>query len=706
MVEEPGRATATEGAEQRYKSLVEHALALAERGYWIFPLAPGKKTPAMDGWQEWATRDLGKLCRYWAELPDANIGIYTGKYYDSGSALFVIDEDNKGDKNGRAELDKLVTEGNDLPPTYTQLTPSGGRHLVYHIGTAVRGGVNLLARGLDIKSRGGYIVGAGSKIGPLEYTADGRTDHVVGAPAWAVSRCGVEKKIKVPAVLRESPDDLAWAESYLASQPIYQQGERNNKLFVFCARLKGQGLSKESTYYFASRLQMDTEMSEVELQTTVASAYKNTTIHSQGSENAAAMFEDCSATEFAAKDAPISPFTRKLPHELVGMEFADPLIEGYLDQGEIAVLLGPSQQGKTFALINICFSIASGTPWAGQDIERGCVVLCAAEAPNSAHRRAIAAYRQFRCEDRPVPVAVLSGPFDLRKSETVDGVIAEARRLSQEFHQPVRLVAFDTLHMATPGMDENSAKDMGEALAGANKIRLALDATVILVHHTGKDATKGARGSSALLCDVTTQLLVTREGGTVWIESDKQRDGEIGQREAFRMERVMVGQTAKGKQVTTCVLHHDVDKARLPRPKDLTDRQKAVVREIDSQACVGAFSGGPSGRIDRGALMRALASLPTFVVLKETSRDRVIRRELGALAQAGRIGINDKEVWLLPGESESLDQAPTPVTSGNGKEPCPRPASGQDIGRDEDSGHRTTDTSDRSRVICPVSGLC
>ena len=45
---------------------------------------------------------------------------------------------------------------------------------------------------------------------------------------------------------------------------------------------------------------------------------------------------------------------------------APALIEGVLRQGHKMLLAGPSKAGKSFALIELCISIAEGTPWFGQ----------------------------------------------------------------------------------------------------------------------------------------------------------------------------------------------------------------------------------------------------------------------------------------------------------------------------------------------------
>lgn len=73
-----------------------------------------------------------------------------------------MDVDNKGGKNGDAQILALELDGYELPASLEQSTPSGGRHIIYATPQPLKQGVNVLGAGLDIRSRGGYIVGPGS----------------------------------------------------------------------------------------------------------------------------------------------------------------------------------------------------------------------------------------------------------------------------------------------------------------------------------------------------------------------------------------------------------------------------------------------------------------------------------------------------------------------------------------------------------------
>lgn len=146
----------------------------------MFPVARGQKIPCVKNWQNWATCDIDRVVRWW-KLNDHNIGIFTGKWHGKVSehsltqrmALLVLDIDNKHGKRGDESLELLELQGFELTtPMLTVRTPTGGRHLYYVVEHAVRQGANVFGPGIDVRSRGGYVVGPGSE------TKDGRYEVI------------------------------------------------------------------------------------------------------------------------------------------------------------------------------------------------------------------------------------------------------------------------------------------------------------------------------------------------------------------------------------------------------------------------------------------------------------------------------------------------------------------------------------------------
>ena len=229
----------------------EWALSLASEGFFIFCLQTLGKTPVHKGWQESATRDPRIIEQWWATNPEYNIGIYTGKFGDDG-ALLVVDVDVKEGKNGYEQLLRLELEGWEMPETRSYATPSGGRHYCYRVRASVRQGANVLAPGLDVRSRGGYIVGAGSALPHGLYDVAGSAP-IADAPQWIIDICGTDTRRELgvghPAI---APLDVNQdhaqrrAEWYLEHEaPIAVQGQGGDQTtFCVAAKLKDIGVSE------------------------------------------------------------------------------------------------------------------------------------------------------------------------------------------------------------------------------------------------------------------------------------------------------------------------------------------------------------------------------------------------------------------------------------------------------------------------------
>jgi bifunctional DNA primase/polymerase-like protein len=174
--------------------LIETALDMADQGYAVFPLVPGSKLPTNLGdpdsiaqhgrisidWDDASTSDVDFLANHWPV--GANVGIDTGK-----SGVIVVDVDVKHGP-GKQEWDLLCKHygDGDLPRTFTVRTASGGWHFYFEAnGVEMRNSKGLLAKNIDIRAQGGYVVGWGSVVpnGVYEVIHD---DEVAPTPGWLV----------------------------------------------------------------------------------------------------------------------------------------------------------------------------------------------------------------------------------------------------------------------------------------------------------------------------------------------------------------------------------------------------------------------------------------------------------------------------------------------------------------------------------------
>jgi len=152
-----------------------------------------------------------------------------------------------------------------------------------------------------------------------------------------------------------------------------------------------------------------------------------------------------------------------------------------------------------------------------------------------------------------------SKELNLLDAGDVKKVVDVCRSFEKKCGKKVGIIFIDTLARSTPGGDENSSQDMGVALVNAERISTLTGANVCVVHHSGKDITKGMRGSTAIYAGLDEVFEVTRheddQAIRVWA-SRKQRDEEDSQQIFARLRVVELGVDADLETVTSCVVDY------------------------------------------------------------------------------------------------------------------------------------------------------
>jgi len=224
------------------------------------------------------------------------------------------------------------------------------------------------------------------------------------------------------------------------------------------------------------------------------------------------------------------------------------LIEDLLSQKTMSVLYGESNVGKTFVALKLAYCIATGTKFQGRRTEEGVVIYVTTEGGASVLNRVVGLKEYFDIEK--FKLATVPCPVDLIHS---NGDLGEFIDLCEDVGSKpgtVKLVIIDTLSRALSGGNENDSVDMGAFVKNIDKIRLAIDAHLLVVHHSGKDTAKGARGHSLLRAATDTELEI--RGGA--ITARKQRDFEMGTPIAFELVPVELGTNRNGRTISTCVM--------------------------------------------------------------------------------------------------------------------------------------------------------
>lgn len=320
------------------------------------------------------------------------------------------------------------------------------------------------------------------------------------------------------------------------------------------------------------------------------------------------------------------------------------MVRGVLPLEGLAALYGPSGSGKSFLVLDVAACVASGAyDWFGRRVTKCSVTYCALEGEAGMGKR-VAAWSTYRQKLVPDALRFVTQQFDLLNA----GDVLELAKAVQGVSGTGGLVVLDTLNRAAPGADENSSVDMGRIIAAAKQLQSLTGGLVLLVHHTGKDATKGLRGHSSLYAALDGAIEVNRTDGRREWRVAKSKDDETGPVYAFKLEVITVGHDEEGEEITSCVAIADDSRETVKRVKlPQGGNQRLTLDALRPLFLKGktGIPGAPSARpcIQLEAAVIAGAASLTCPTDKRTSRSR---DAITGLVARGLMGCNEGWLWL------------------------------------------------------------
>lgn len=346
--------------------------------------------------------------------------------------------------------------------------------------------------------------------------------------------------------------------------------------------------------------------------------------------------EDTAALDSSAAVATDSVATLRFP-VLTASEFANKpapkwLIKHVLPEAELVVLYGASGSGKTFMALDMAGCIARGLPWRGKKTKQGRVVYIAAEGAGGFRNRmqAYAQHHAIELDDLNIGV-INAAPNFLEKIDALD--VARSIKASGG----ADVIVVDTFAQVMPGGNENAGEDMGKAMAHCKGLHRATGAVVVLVHHAGKDASKGARGWSGLRAAADAELEVVRAPTGRVMRLSKQKDGEDELEWGFDLEVVQIGVDEDLEAITSCI----VIEAAVPAVGGVASRKlgpvEAVVNAVIQEFAIAQTSGIEVGPV----LAETVKRMDPPADGKRDSRKQRARRALEALT----VG-DDAPYWI------------------------------------------------------------
>ena len=256
------------------------------------------------------------------------------------------------------------------------------------------------------------------------------------------------------------------------------------------------------------------------------------------------------------------------------------VIKNVIARDETSSWFAPPGKGKSALLTDIAVHNAGGLDWRGYRTKdrSGDAVYFALERADLVRRRLIA--HKLRDDLRGLPIAVSGEIIDLLNRKCVGTIFDTIKKAEDRFSCEVGLAIFDTYSkgIAAGGGDEDKAKDQN--IVQANLRRLfdrGCHVHIAGIGHTGKDESKGERGSNARLADVDLQVQIT--GDSVKTATvTKANDQPEGVLTGFKLEPFEFGRDEDGDPIRTFILSTEIlAGARLSR---LSDKQTLALRAL------------------------------------------------------------------------------------------------------------------------------
>jgi hypothetical protein len=463
------------------------ALAYAKRGWYVFPLTPGKKSPPLvpHGCND-ATTSEEQIREWWEKWPDANIGVNCGM-----SGLVVLDVDTKKGKVGGNSLIDLIGDNFSLLDTVHAHTWSGGSHYFYK--GQCKSSASKLAKDLDIKGEGGYVVLSPSEV---------REAGLMGRYRW-------EKNEGEKLPIAPFPDLFRPKEKVKSEIPIddagkVPHGSGHAFLLEWAGKLRRIGLSETEIYALLkvkSEERLAIPASDAELQKLAKSIAKLYAPAPQKSTPPAPSLALPNGGEVMTDEELIASCEVEIAWQ----------IEGFVQRSGLLLLSALPKVGKSDLARNMARAVSSGEDFLGRRTTKGRVLWIGLAEPR---QKLVSSIETMDLAGRGIVWVTTrpAGPWQ----PWLAGVI--------ETFRPDFAIIDEIGRLAT---DLESINDYSQVIRATQPfldLRSKYGTTFVLIHHNNKLG--GTAGSTAWEGAVDCVMSLTRTQDHVRTIQTKQRLGE------------------------------------------------------------------------------------------------------------------------------------------------------------------------------------
>lgn len=320
------------------------------------------------------------------------------------------------------------------------------------------------------------------------------------------------------------------------------------------------------------------------------------------------------------------------------------LVKGWLDKGTLTVVFGPSNVGKSFFALDLAHHISKCETWNNCRANKGNVLYIAAEGGSSFPNRVSA------LEDPEFWVIAAPVTFAGKASDAA-AMVEMVRHLASQTGR-FDFIVVDTLSRVMGDGDENTAPDIAELVRNLDVLRRGTGSNIMLIHHSGKDVARGARGHSSLRAAVDTEIELPRDDfGVITAEVTKQRDGPTGHKFGYSLRQIELGFDKDGDPVTTCLVDptnvSEETRVKVSGPATIAlNALEAMLQENGNCLQDPRYPGTPCVA-HKDWMEKCITMGELSTSHKRESHRRIFNREVKVLEKCGLISVRDDLVWRL-----------------------------------------------------------
>jgi hypothetical protein len=239
------------------------------------------------------------------------------------------------------------------------------------------------------------------------------------------------------------------------------------------------------------------------------------------------------------------------------------IIKGVLPRAPLVVMYGDSGSGKSFLALDLSGAIARGVDWRNRHVQKGKVAYVCAEGAGGMRARLIAYANQHSLNLRDLDIGIIPDAPNFMQVQDVKDLI-----LSIQAFGKVSVIVVDTFAQVMAGANENAGEDVGKALDHCRQLHKYTGALVVLIHHSGKDSSKGARGWSGLRAAADAEIEIVRCDDDRVATVTKMKDGPDGAEFGFKLTPLILGLDDDGDDITSCIVEEASTQRAAVAPKN------------------------------------------------------------------------------------------------------------------------------------------